>query len=231
VQEFSGQCPVCGGDTFGDSSVLWPELVAEWRLTEHEVEYMNRQQGFHCMECGNNLRAMALAHAILATHGNVHKTLTDFCCADLKISILEINRAGNLTSVLRRASGHQLVEFPQFDMQALNLKSERYDLVLHSDTLEHVASPVRGMEECYRILKPGGACIFTVPIIVGRLSKTREGLTPSYHGGPNTSDSDQIVRTEFGADIWTTVLEAGFRNCTIHALEFPAALAVIAKKF
>src|SRR5208282_3830755 len=48
------------------------------------------------------------------------------------------------------------------------VKSDRL-LVIHSDTLEHVERPVRALEECRRVLAPGGRVCFTVPIIVGRL--------------------------------------------------------------
>jgi hypothetical protein len=37
------------------------------------------------------------------------------------------------------------------------------------------------------------------------------------------------VHTEFGADAWITVLGAGFSNCTIVAIEYPAGLALIAR--
>ena len=58
------RCPVCGGDRFHEQKVLWPELIAEWQLAPEEVEYIDQQQGFACLDCGNNLRAMTLAAAI-----------------------------------------------------------------------------------------------------------------------------------------------------------------------
>ena len=55
-----------------------------------------------------------------------------------------------------------------------------------------------------------GRCIFTVPIVVGRMSRTRTGLKNSYHGTPGQGGGDYIVHTEFGADVWRYVVEAGF---------------------
>jgi hypothetical protein len=37
-----------------------------------------------------------------------------------------------------------------------------------------------------------------------------------------------MVHTEFGADFWKFVAEAGFKKIGIHILEYPAAMAVIA---
>lgn len=57
-------CPVCDGGRFHEQNVLWPELIAEWELAPEEVRYIDRQQGFACLDCRNNLRAMTLAAAI-----------------------------------------------------------------------------------------------------------------------------------------------------------------------
>jgi SAM-dependent methyltransferase len=175
------------------------------------------------------MRAMALASAIVDVFGRPGSTLTEFSETTGTIAVLEINRAANLTSVLNNINGHRLVEYPECDMEALPLDSGGFDLVVHSDTLEHVPHPVRGLMECRRVLRPGGACVFTIPIIAGRLSRRRDSLPPSYHGGPGVCAADQIVHTEFGADFWKIVCEAGFRQCTIHAFEFPTALAIIAR--
>jgi hypothetical protein len=71
-----------------------------------------------------------------------------------------------------------------------------------------------------------GACIYTVPIIVGRLTRSRAGLKKSYHGTLEEVGSDFIVHTEFGADAWIYPLQAGFRSARIHAFELPTALAI-----
>lgn len=229
MQSFSGPCPICGSEDFSASSVLWPDLINAWQLSVEEVAYIDRQQGFHCIKCGNNLRAMALAAAIIDEHGftgNFH----ELCTSGLSIRVLEINRAGNLTAYLQHLKGHKLIEYPAFDMQRLDVASSSYDLIIHSDTLEHVPNPVKGLAECRRVLKRGGKCIFTIPIIVDRMSRSRAGLFPSYHGSSAMQDVDQVVHTEFGADFWKTVIGAGFRHCDIYSFEFPAALAVIARK-
>lgn len=225
---FPGSCPVCGGIDFSAVSALWPALINAWQLSEDEVEYINRQQGFTCRHCHNNLRAMGLSAAILRELG-FHGTLSQFCETLSDIQILEINSAANLTPFLKRLPAHRLIEYPKFDMQDLDIKSDSYDLVVHSDTLEHVPNPERALSECRRVLRSNGKCIFTVPIIVGRVTRSRTGLALSYHGQSGVSATDQIVFTEFGSDIWQTVLRAGFRSCDIFSFEYPAALSVIAR--
>jgi len=225
---FDGTCPVCGGNDFLLGSVLWHELIASWQLSPIEIDYVNRQQGFHCTRCHNNLRSMALAAALLSelSHSG---TLDTFCTGIQNLKLLEINRAGNLTSYLQKLNGHILVEYPQYDILDLDFNSHSFDIVIHSDTLEHTQNPVKGLSECFRILRSGGCCIFTIPIIVDRLTRSRIGLPPSYHGQPDLNASDQMVFTEFGMDAWKFVLNAGFTSCSIFAFEYPSALALIAK--
>jgi hypothetical protein len=75
---FSGSCPICGGVDFLLNTVLWPKLINDWQLSSSEVDYVNRQQGFCCTTCGNNLRAMVLADAILTTYASFY-LLNDLC--------------------------------------------------------------------------------------------------------------------------------------------------------
>ena len=222
-------CPACGSTSFGSKGVLWPGLVAAWQLSEEEVAYVNRQQGFHCRGCGNNLRMMALAAALLRTLG-AEGPLARFCESGSDVRVLEVNEAGFLTQFLGKLAGHRLVEHPGFDMMDLAIDSGQFDVVVHSDTLEHVPDPVRGLSECRRVLRDGGACAFTVPMVVGRLTRSRAGLAPIHHGNPDEKSDDQLVRTEFGADAWQHVLRAGFSSCEIVPLDYPAALTLVGTK-
>jgi SAM-dependent methyltransferase len=161
---------------------LWPSLIEEWGLAPEEVDYIDRQQGTICQDCGASLRAMALALAIM----NCRKysgLFKDFVRRPFRrIDILEINEAANLTKFLRRIRGHVLARYPDVDMMALPYGHAKFDLVIHSDTLEHVPDPIRALTECERVLRPGGYCVYTVPTIVGRLTESRQGKPPSYHG-------------------------------------------------
>lgn len=228
LQPFDETCPACGSGAFGSKDVLWPGLVSAWQLSEAEVCYVNRQQGFHCRQCGNNLRMMALAGTLLRAMGE-GGTLAQFCESGSPLRILEINRAGFLTQFLSKLCGHRLVEYPAFDMMNLSIDSGVFDVVIHSDTLEHMPYPERGLSECRRVLGDGGLCVFTVPTLVGRLTRSRAGLPPIYHGNPSEQAGDQLVHTEFGADSWQHVLRAGFASCEIVALEYPAALVLVAR--
>jgi len=227
---FSNKCTVCGGEEFTYSEVLWSVLISQWELLAHEVEYINRQQGFVCNGCGNNLRSMALAYAIMKKY-EFNGLLRDFVNSDTasNLKILEINEAGGLTPTLSQIPNHLLIKYPEYDMRTLPFDNESFDLVIHSDTLEHIDDPIKALTECKRVLNKKGTCLFTIPIIVDRLTRTRQGLEPSFHGDNATSESDLIVHTEFGVDFWLYPIKAGFERLTMHAFEYPAALVLQAE--
>jgi hypothetical protein len=39
--------------------------------------------------------------------------------------------------------------------------------------------------------------------------------------------TDHLVQTEYGSDAWSQVIRAGFAECRIVSLEYPAALALV----
>lgn len=225
------RCPVCNGDTFRRMNVLWPELVHQWQLAPDEVDYVNRQQGEACAACGSNLRSLVLADALRVAF-RTNQPLIQFLAtpAVASFKILELNEAGTLHPMLQRMPGHVFGAYPDVDMNALPFEEASFDIVIHSDTLEHVPNPVHALSECRRVLRPGGMLCYTVPIIVGRMSRSRDGLPKSFHGNANINPEDYLVRTEYGADAWTQTIRAGFSDVHLFTREFPAAIAIAAVK-
>jgi len=219
------RCVVCGAKNLRDVEVLSAALIQTWELAPAEVDYVNAQQGRHCADCRSTLRCMALAKAILRFYGSVgnfDEFAKSFTAQRLRV--LEINEAGGVSAYLARFPGRILAPFPRVDMQDLPYPNASFDLVVHSDTLEHVPDPVRALAECRRVLTESGTCIFTVPIIVGRITRSRSGLASSYHGTAADGEG-YLVQTEFGADAWRWPLAAGFSELRVTTVESPAAHA------
>jgi len=112
----------------------------------------------------------------------------------------------------------------------MDFETASIDVIIHSDTLEHIPDPKAALKESWRILKEGGHLFYTVPIVVGRLTRTRHGLPPSHHGSAETTREDLKVQTEYGADFWCEIFEAGFRRVALTSLIFPASVAISATK-
>lgn len=219
------RCSCCGAEDFGQREVLWDELVDAWGLDEAEARYIDRQQGYFCTSCGSSLRSITLATAIMR-HAEFDGTFAEFVSTPRALRILEINEAGQLTFYLEQLPSHILASYPEVDMCELPFEDQSFDLVVHSDTLEHVPDPVRALSECRRVLAPGGATCFTVPIVIGRLTRNRSGLAPSFHG--SEEDPAYLVHTEYGSDAWLHTMLAGFDECRIFCSDYPAGLALTA---
>jgi SAM-dependent methyltransferase len=225
-------CPVCGSSAIEHRPVLWQELVDAWGLSEEEVLYIDRQQGQYCQNCQCNLRSRTLAAALL-DYFDYHGTLLEFCRTSRqarKASVLELNEAGGLSPWLTKLSRHTLARYPEVDMQALPYASESWNLILHSDVLEHIPDPSIALQECHRVLARGGALIYTIPLIYGRLSRIRHGLPMSYHGTPGQEIPGWQVHTEYGADFWLQPISAGFRKIALYTLSGPESLAIVCTK-
>ena len=109
------------------------------------------------------------------------------------------------------------VEYPEEDIQALSWADGSFDLVLTSETLEHVPDPALALRETLRVLRPGGRHVFTVPLDPARdATRSRAGLPAEHHGrggGPFalvTRKADMVVHTDFGPDLGDVVRAAGF---------------------
>jgi SAM-dependent methyltransferase len=83
------------------------------------------------------------------------------------------------------------------DLRRLTLPDGSFDLVVTQDVFEHVLQPDRAFSEVARILRPGGAHVFTVPLSRGsntfvRAEMTPAGLrhlaAPNYHGNPISAE-------------------------------------------
>ena len=222
-------CICCGGKEFTEEKVLWHALIDEWGLSPHETRYIDRQQGLRCRRCGSNLRTMALALAICRCYkhpGPFVGLVRDRRIRRLRV--LEINEAGQLTQFLSELPSHTIARYPEVDMTQMPYRQGSFDLVIHSDSLEHVPQPIAGLAECYRVLSPGGYCVFTIPVIVDRMTRSRAGLAPSYHGDRSERRDEMQVQTEYGSDAWKHVMCAGFDECRLISPEFPSALAFVA---
>ncbi len=175
---------------------------------------------------------MTLAAAVLRAFG-FRGSFAEFCRTDTRVldrTVIEVNAAGTLSPYLRSLPGHSLHCFPELDLQQMGFADESIDILIHSDTLEHVPDAKAALQESLRVLRPGGFLFYTVPVVVGRLSRSRRGLPPSHHGKPETGRADYVVQKEYGADFWCEIFEAGFEQLSLTSLVFPASVAIAATK-
>ena len=104
------------------------------------------------------------------------------------------------------------------NLECLTFEDNSIDLHITQDVMEHVFHPERVFKEIARTLKPGGAHVFTVPIVnkhlptQARAEITEAGaishlLPAKYHGNPISCDG-ALVTVDWGFDICRHIFEA-----------------------
>ncbi|WP_261803280.1 class I SAM-dependent methyltransferase [Variovorax sp. PAMC26660] len=106
------------------------------------------------------------------------------------------------------------------DLQALSFADNLLDLVMTSDVMEHMPEPYAAHAEIFRVLKPGGRHIFTVPyspllaedqvrakIVDGEIIYLEE---KAFHGDPVRPDEGVLVWTIFGLNMLDRLRSIGF---------------------
>jgi len=91
--------------------------------------------------------------------------------------------------------------------------SHNLDIVLCISVLEHLWDPLAALRECFRIVRPGGLCLFNVPSWRGKrfleFSAFRLGLSPKDEMDDHKAYYD--VR-----DFWPLLVRAGFMPSNIR---------------
>ncbi|MEN9949554.1 MAG: hypothetical protein RLY85_306 [Bacteroidota bacterium] len=233
--------------------VLWPELIAQWELSPEWVNWFDEREGSYCVNCHSSLRTNQLATALIKGFnllaGVQGKSLKDVCrdpgLSGMKVA--EINSAGTIHQFLGQLPGlsyseygSQLPEIRSENLESLSYSPSHFDMVVTSETLEHVPDFEKALAEIYRVLKPGGLHIFTIPVVwdkpATRVRAKIENnvlvniLPPSYHGAPDDDFEDYLVFSEFGSDAVDTIRNAGFDVELIQDAENKALVTFFTRK-
>ena len=186
--------------------------------------------GYRCVRCHSIPRWRAIIY-MLNTQFPQWRDLT----------IHECGAGGPATrKLIREASGYSgsryllpdaprgtvVGRFTCQDIEDLTFPDDSFDLVVTQDVLEHVLQPDRAVAELARVLRPGGAHVFTVPVSHGRETLVRVApkgdgveylLPPSYHGDPGDPDKSLVMR-EWGDDFVEFVAEHSGMSTKVHPL-------------
>lgn len=104
------------------------------------------------------------------------------------------------------------------NLEQLTFLDESVDLHITQDVMEHVFNHESVFREIARTLKPGGAHIFTVPIVnkhkpsrvratINETGQVTHLLPEVYHGNPVSADG-ALVTVDWGFDICRHIFEA-----------------------
>lgn len=120
---------------------------------------------------------------------------------------------------LDKVGGNFYNGFRAENLEKLSFDDCSIDLHVTQDVLEHVFNPDRAFSEIARTLKPGGAHVFTVPLVNKTHASQRwAGIgddgeityhqsPPEYHGNP-INNSGSLVTMHWGYDITKFIFDS-----------------------
>ena len=196
--QHKGFCPICDKETVFRAQHEW--------FRDHLL----------CDRCKSIPRERALM-----------KMIKDFYPNFRELKVHESSPGGRGVSVLlgRECPGYSFshyfptVQLGQFgprkvrceNLENLTFDDSSFDLFITQDVMEHIFQPESAFMEIARVLKPGGAHIFTVPIVNKiKPSRRRASLLPNgeiehhcepeYHGNP-VDPEGSLVTIDWGFDL------------------------------
>ncbi|HBK46298.1 MAG TPA: SAM-dependent methyltransferase [Xanthomonadaceae bacterium] len=180
-----------------------------------------------CIRCG----ASAITQSIAKVIGDEYPSLGSLAVCELSSrgTLVEwlSKHAGSLTTSEYVAGG---VPGEFYDgvrcenVEHLTYADASFDLCTSTEVFEHVRDDAAGFGEIRRVLKPGGKCIFTVPMSEKRETVERvrvDGavlthlLPPEYHRDPFRMHGQVLCMRNYGYDIADRLLHAGFSSARI----------------
>jgi SAM-dependent methyltransferase len=184
--------------------------------------------GVRCAGCGASAITLCLASVLLAERPGFRQE-----------RVYELSSRGPLFECLRREVAD--FSFSEYfedvppggvrdgvrceDVQQLTFADASFDLVTSTEVFEHVPDDRKGFSEIRRVLRPGGAFIFTVPLSPAARTVERAVLSkgciehllaPEYHDDRIRGRGSVLVFRDYGADIVERLRVSGFATARIE---------------
>jgi len=185
---------------------------------------------YHCAGCGSLPRQRALV-----------QVLDEVIAGWRQMEVLEPSPSGPASERLKRdaaryvptycypgvATGTMHDGFRCEDVERLTFPDASFDLVVTQEVFEHVVDYRRGYREVMRVLRPGGAHVFTTPKYpqlrrsedraVRRDGRLVHLLDPEYHGNP-IDDAGSLVTVHYGDDLPEIIWQETHCPTTVYVI-------------
>lgn len=201
-----------------------------------------REDGI-CENCNSNTRKRHIAKVLLGLIKRKIKIRGFRCLHKIpdkaNIAIYNVESNGALHEGLKHIKNYVCSEYfgpPEIigneqngilniDLRNIPFKENSFDFVVTTEVFEHVPDPYKGFGEIYRVLKKGGAHIFTVPYkgsgkdeiraIIDKDGNITHLYEPEYHGDPIRGDGI-LVYTIFADEMQEKLTNMGFQVSINH---------------
>jgi len=210
--EHYGYCPICTAPAKFVARQSW--------LRDH----------YFCARCGSLPRQRALIQVLESEFPGWPR-----------LEIYEASPSGPASDRLSRECAHYLSSYCYSnvplgsvhlghrceDLERLTFRDAQFDVVVTQEVFEHVLDYRRAYGEVMRVLRPGGAHVFTTPKYKGLRRSEDKAIRkngsivhlaePEYHGNPIDS-SGSLVTVHYGDDICDIIWQETHCPTTIYVI-------------
>lgn len=195
-------------------------------ICEKNVLFRSEKEWFRdfllCSNCGSIPRERALMQVIKTYYPNykklkIHESSPSKRGASQKMRFeCKEYSASHFYPDVALGECHPKQGYRSENLENLTFADNSFDLFVTQDVMEHIMHPGKAFKEISRVLKPGGAHIFSVPIInkankssrrasIGTDGEIVHHFTPDYHGNP-IDKKGSLVTMYWGYDIVDFIL-------------------------
>ncbi len=213
LRKHTGHCPICEADTIF--------------LAEHEW----LRDHYFCIECRSIPRQRALIRALNKFVPDwrslkMHESSPGSAASSriLKERCHEYSCSYCFHSIPRGIYSEKHQAFSQ-DLEEMTFSEATFDVFITQDVMEHVMHPEKALREISRVLKPGGAHVFTVPWYPNNLSselramqvngKVHHMKPADYHGNPIDKDGS-LVTVDWGLNLPEIIFQYSGMMTTVY---------------
>ncbi|MBA4407003.1 hypothetical protein C0389_06995 [bacterium] len=222
---FKGKCNICGSQEL---------FVFD--------NYLMSRESLLCNSCRSSNRIRQLARGLISYFQN--RELISTCIKDLakelndkSLTIYDTDSNYYVAQLLKEYNGYITSDYRENvkpgtllgknhycqDLSLLTFIDESFDVVLSSDVFEHVRLYQQAIKEIYRVLKPGGVYIFTVPFnskldehetyveVVDEKDPSKDiDLKPRVYHGDTINSKGALLYRIYGKKLFKEFEKAGF---------------------
>lgn len=223
-------CNICGG------------------IHKIKIKSANFREDCICKKCRSNTRKRHIAAIFLEEINSRFKLFINSLSkipSDINLKIYNLESDGALHKYLKHTKEYVCSEYfgsyediglkhngtLNVDLMSTPFKDESFNYILSTEVFEHIPNPYKAFDETYRILKKGGAHIFTVPYyqdnlmdetraIINAENKITYLLEPQYHGDPLRKKEGILVYTIFAKEMISKLEKIGFSVKIDHKINY-----------
>ena len=198
----------------------------------------NLREDCTCKKCQSNSRKRHLAYVFLESLSTKVSKFSSLKSINnnLNLTLYNVESNGALHNGLKHLNKYVCSEYfgsyetfgkevngvLNVDLMNIPFESNSFDYIISTEVFEHIPNPYKAFIEIHRILKIGGAHIFTVPYYSNRekdevrsiINENNEIvylMEPQYHGDPIRSNDGILVYTIFAKEMIEKLEKIGFK--------------------